>query len=165
MINIQLCYLALCWDCWSSQSAFFCTFSSVIRRSLSPTLHSRSNRMLLRSRLAPGLAAIILQIASGGQRCQSDRRRADLQGAVLLMPRLEGQAFGTSLHIHPQDAPALGQGTRTSPAWSASVTIRLAETYWKVKNGIRLSGMPSYQTGLDRRTDVSAAVRLLSQAT
>ena len=40
----------------------------------------------------------------------------------------------------------------------------VGETYWKVKNGIRLSGMPSYQTLLTDE-QIWQVSTLLSQAT
>ena len=54
-------------------------------------------------------------------------------------------AFGQ--HMYP-DAPQLLEQHRNNPDVVGVSDDPLGETYWKVENGIRLSGMPSFKTQL-----------------
>ena len=60
---------------------------------------------------------------------------------------LHGKPAAIGDHMYP-DAPPLLEPHRNDPSIVGVSDDPLGETYWKVQNGIRLTGMPSFKTQL-----------------
>jgi hypothetical protein len=60
---------------------------------------------------------------------------------------LHGKPSAIGDHMYP-DAPALLEAHRSDPTVVGVSDDPVGETYWKVENGIRLTGMPSFKTQL-----------------
>jgi len=60
---------------------------------------------------------------------------------------LHGKTAAVGAHMYP-DAPALLEAHRDDPTSVGVSDDPVGETYWKVFNGIRLTGMPSFKTQL-----------------
>ena len=60
---------------------------------------------------------------------------------------LHGRPAAIGSHMYP-DAPALLEAHRDDPTIVGVSDDPVGETYWKVFNGIRLTGMPSFKTQL-----------------
>lgn len=60
---------------------------------------------------------------------------------------LHGRNAAIGAHMYP-DAPPLLEAHRDDPTIVGVSDDPVGETYWKVENGIRLTGMPSFKTQL-----------------